>query len=131
MDGELIISDKNWLDIRRSAASLPMPFSQDIFLKECEVAGVLQVDDVQFKAKGIGVGTELSLLREPANEHDDEFSIRVQTSEKETVGWIPKECNEILARLMDAGKLLVATVSRKEAVDYWLDMAVKVYLKEI
>lgn len=130
MKGELVISERNWLDIKRAAASLPSPFSQEIFLKECSVAEVLQVDDIQFKTKGVGVGTELALRRGTESESGG-FAIRVQTPEGERIGSVPEDCSEILARLMDAGKLLVAKVSRKEVVDHWLDMSIKVYLKEV
>ena len=43
----------------------------------------------------------------------DELAIRVETAAGERIGWVPKKHNDVLARLMDAGKLLVAKVTYK------------------
>ena len=130
MAGELVsITDRNWLDVRTSAQTLPMPFQHEILLKECHVAGTMHVDDVLFKTKAVDVGSPLVLKREPKNEHD-ELAIRVETSDGERIGWVPRKYNDILARLMDAGKLLVAKVSHKELEDHWLNLRIGIYLKD-
>ena len=130
MAGDLVISDRNWLDVRGTVGSVPMPFECEVFLKECHVAGTMHVDDVLFKTKSVDVGSPLVLKREPANDYD-ELAIRVETAAGERVGWVPKKHNDVLARLMDAGKLLVAKVAHKELEDHWLNMRIKIFLKDV
>ena len=129
MAGELVICDSNWLDVRNTVSSVPRPFGQEVFLKECHVAGTLHVDDVLYKTKSIGVGASLVLRREPMNGYD-KMAIRVETPAGERIGWVPKRHNDVLARLMDAGKLLVAKVVRKELEDHWLNMRIEIFLKD-
>ena len=130
MAGELTtISEKNWLDVRASAQVLPMPFQHEVLLKECHVAGTMHVDDILYKTSAIGVGSSLVLKREPQNEYD-ELAIRVETSAGERIGWVPRKYNDILARLMDAGKLLIAKVSCKVLEDHWLNLRIEIYLKD-
>jgi len=130
MAGELIISDANWLDVRQSVGSTPMPFEREIFLKECHIAGTVHVDDILCKTASVGVGSVLVLKREPENGYD-ELAIRVETTGGERIGWIPKKHNDVLARLMDAGKLLVAKVTHKELEDHWLNMRIEIFLKDV
>ena len=130
MAGELVISDRNWLDVRQSVGSVPMPFECEIFLKECHVAGTFHVDDVLYKTKSVGIGSALVLKREPANDYDD-LAIRVETAAGERIGWVPKKHNDVLARLMDAGKLLVAKVTHKELEDHWLNIRIEIFMKDV
>lgn len=130
MAGELVISDRNWLDVRGTVGSVPMPFEREVFLKECHVAGTMHVDDVLFKTKSVDIGSPLVLKREPLNDYD-ELAIRVETAAGERIGWVPKKHNDVLARLMDAGKLLVAKVAHKELEDHWLNMRIEIFLKDI
>lgn len=81
------------------------------------------------KTQTVGVGSPLVLKREPKNEHDGQ-AIRVETPTGDRIGWVPRKYNDILARLMDAGKLLVAKVSQKELEDHWLDLRIGIYLKD-
>ncbi len=46
------------------------------------------------------------------------------------VGYIPREENEVIARLMDAGKQFFATIASKEIKGQWLKLEIKVMLKE-
>ena len=77
----------------------------------------------------MGVGSPLVLKREPNNENDGQ-AIRVETPTGDRIGWVPRKYNDILARLMDAGKLLVAKVSQKELEDHWLNLRIGIYLKD-
>jgi hypothetical protein len=127
MAGELVISDRNWLDVRNSASSVPMPFSHEVFLKECHVAGTMHVDDVLYKTKSVDVGAQLVLKREPANGYD-ELAIRVETAAGERIGWVPKKHNDVLARLMDAGKMLAAKIKEIEKKGSFTKIAIGIYL---
>lgn len=49
------------------------------------------------------------LRRDTENEYDDR-AILVLTQNKQKLGYIPRKDNVIFSRLMDAGKLLTATI---------------------
>lgn len=92
----------------------PLPFTRDLFLIETHVAGLAyyQMESVQAQ---LVAGLPLLLQREPGNEHDD-LAIEVLTQERTKLGYVPKNRNPVLARLMDAGKYLIAEVC---TVDTW------------
>ncbi len=125
-----MIFDTNLLDVRHSVGAVPMPCEREIFLKECHVAGTVHVDDVLCKTESVGIGSALALKREPANDYD-ELAIRVETAAGERIGWVPKKHNDVLARLMDAGKLLVAKVTHKELEDHWLNIRIEIFMKDV
>ena len=130
MTNEIAVIEKNWLSIAGQAADLPVPFEQEIFLEECHVAGTMHVDDILIKAKGVTIGTALVLKRDPQNEHDA-LAILVETAAGEKLGYVPSKHNRILARLMDAGKQLIAKVVHKELEDHWLNMRIAIDMKEV
>jgi hypothetical protein len=71
---------------------------------------------------------KLALKREADNEYD-EFAIALYF-DKEKIGYIPKAKNEVIARLMDAGKQFYAVLEAKEWEGNWLRLDIKVYLKD-
>ena len=129
MANELAVVKDNWLELVNDT-TLPKPFQQEIFLQECHVAGTMHVEDILVKTAGIDTGSVLTLRRDPKNVHD-ELAISVVTADGEHVGWVPKKYNQPYARLMDAGKLLVAKVAHKEVEDDWLNMRIEIYMKDI
>ena len=130
MANDIAIVKDNWLDIADKLKNMPMPFQRDIFLLECHVARTMHVDDILIKAKDVDVGTTLVLKREPENENDS-LAILVETVGGERLGYVPRCHNPILARLMDAGKLLTARVALKELEDHWLNIRIEIYMKDI
>ena len=130
MANDIAIVKDNWLDLADRLKDMPMPFQRDIFLLECHVARTMYIDDMLIKAKDIDVGTALALKREPENENDG-LAIQVETVDGEKLGYVPRRHNPILARLMDAGKLLMANVVRKELEDHWLNVRVEIYMKDV
>lgn len=72
--------------------------------------------------------TKLEVKREAKNEFD-EFAIALHF-EKKKVGYIPKDSNEVIARLLDAGKAFFATITDKEWEGNWLKIEISVYLKD-
>ncbi len=89
--------------------TLPLPFAREIFLLETHVAGIqyYQVNDV---IDELAPATALKLRREPCNPHDD-LAIEILTQTEVKLGYVPRHRNPVLARLMDAGKKLVAEVA--------------------
>ncbi len=85
---------------------LPSIFARDIELITLDIAGTRfhrAIEQVEI----LEVGQVLEMRREPGNRHD-EWAIAVRTVDQVMLGYIPRKQNEVLARLMDAGKLLVA-----------------------
>jgi len=130
MAGELTVIQENWLELSDHTRELPKPFEHEVLLMECHVAGTMYVDDILAKAEQIKVGTPLVLRRDPKNECDHN-AIGIYTTGNVHIGWIPMKKNQIIARLMDAGKMMIAKVVKKELEDHWLNMRVEVFLKDI
>lgn len=89
--------------------AIALPFAQDIFLLETHIAG-LRYYDIKNLPTPMQVADTLLLRREPDNAHD-QLAIAVLTTTAQKLGFIPKHRNPVLARLMDAGKSLVAEVA--------------------
>jgi len=112
--------------LSKGAFSLDV-FSRQVLVLECLAAGTSfrKLDEVQDDLKET---VHLQMKREGKNEFD-EFAIALWYQHTK-VGYIPKEKNEVLARLMDAGKQFYATISAKEMEGNWLKLQIKVMLKD-
>jgi hypothetical protein len=89
--------------------ALALPFARDIFLLETHVAG-LHYYDIHKLTMPLQTTDTLLLRREPTNSHD-ELAIEIFTLNNGKLGYVPRHRNPVLARLMDAGKTLVAEVA--------------------
>ncbi len=100
---------------------------KDILVLETIVAGTSfkKLKDIEPKLSTI---VKLALVREADNKYD-EFAVALDF-ENNKIGYIPKECNEVIARLLDAGKAFFATITAKEWEGNWLRIEIKVYLKD-
>ena len=112
-----------------TAADLPQPFARDIVLLECHVAGTAYRDLNEIEPT-LRAGDELTLRREPDNEHDD-LAIQILTANGTHLGYVPRAKNETLARLMDAGKFLFAKLTEKSREKRWLKIDVQIYMHEL
>ena len=112
-----------------SGLSVPMPFSNRIvLLEDAHIAGTTHVKDIARIAEQIQEGQELVLERDTGNTQDA-WAIRVLFNGKK-VGFVPADRNEVLARLMDGGKKLSATVTGKELLGSWHKIHMEVYLDD-
>ena len=130
MSNELAEVESNWLALAGQAGSLPAPFEQTIFLTNCHVAGTEDVDDILTKAKDVSEGSELVLCRRETDAAD-ERAVAVRTEDGMHLGYLPRRHSAVMARLMDAGKVLSARVVGKELECHWLDITVAVEMKEM
>ena len=131
MSGELAAIDYNWIEIKNLTNQVQTPFEVEIFLDTMEVARTLETRDMLIKCERLNVGDTLVLKREPGNRFDP-LAIRVETAAGVNIGYVPREKNGILARLLDAGKLIVAKVRDKQLVDeFFVSIWMEVILKEI
>ncbi len=125
---------------------IPMPFERDIFLFGTEIAGTQYAKNIEKLYDFLNEGDLVALVREPDNPHD-EYAIRIETADSTLIGYYPSEAfqtikdkelgyiprinNKIIARLMDAGKIIYGVIRHKEIVGDQRKIVVKVYLKEI
>jgi len=132
MNQAIVKIDPKYLEIVRSSldkTGLPKPFVQEVELLNCNIAGTTFIDlkDIEPNLKNNQL---LVLKREPKNEYDDK-AILILTEDGQKLGYVPQERNEILSRLMDAGKLLFGRLDEKNWVGRWLRLDIQVYLRDL
>jgi len=108
---------------------LPMPFTKEIFLIETHVAGTGYRDLEQIEP-GLSEGDLFGFKREPENEHDP-LAILIHDKDGQKLGYVPKDKNEVLARLMDAGKLIFGKLESKRWQGNWLELTIRVFMREL
>ena len=109
---------------------VPLPHIHEIFLIDCRIAGTTHVEGIDDKTANIDKGTLLMFQREKDNQYDA-LAIQILNDKKERIDYVPKAKNEVLARLMDAGKLIFGRVEEKEKVDDWIKISIKVFMKDV
>ena len=116
-------------DATGTPLSVPMPFQNKIvLLEDARIAGTTHVRDIDDIVAGLQVGMDLRLEREPGNLADS-WAIRVYAGSNR-IGYVPADCNELLARLMDGGKALSATLIGKEKLGAWNKLHMEVALDD-
>lgn len=108
---------------------MPMPFIQEIFLLESQVAGTSHLD-LENLEPNLLINELLVMKREPNNQVD-KHAIIILTQKGEKLGYIPKEKNEVIANLMDAGKIIFGKVIDKKWRGQWLKLTIQIYMREI
>ena len=127
---DLVPVDKGGLTaiISQGLPSLQVqPFAQEIYLTHFDVAGLMYVANVEDILDVLEVGQRLVLCREPKNKYD-EYAILVQDEKRQKIGYMPRRMNHIPARLMDAGKLLIAKVISVRNTDGFYRVSIGIYL---
>ena len=114
--------------IYREGGNLSLPCDEILSL-ECVVAGTTFIKNLKEVEAKLKKGQPLDLKREPDNQYDD-FAIAIYNGQGEKLGYIPRDRNEMLARLMDAGKWFYAKVQNKVWEGNWLKIDLEIYLKE-
>ena len=102
-------------------------FKKVILVLECMVAGT-SFRNLNIVEPELMTTVKLEVRREAGNEFDA-FAVALQYSDTK-VGYIPKVKNEVIARLMDAGKSFYATIAAKEWEGNFLRLDVKIYMKD-
>lgn len=73
-------------------------------------------------------GSVLKMIRHPKNEYD-EHAIGIYINNIR-IGWVPQEFNEVISRLMDAGKAFFCRIENARRINKWLKIDVKIYMVE-
>jgi hypothetical protein len=109
--------------------SIPKPFARQIRLTDVYIAGTTHIRGIEEIEPRLEIGAKLEFFREPDNPHDP-LAIVVKDGDGNKLGYIPQNKNDILSRLMDAGKLLFGSILSKERVGNWLKITIRVFLDE-
>ena len=101
------------------------PLIKEIHLFDSYVAGTTHLQDASVLEE-IQIGDKLSLLRE--ENKFDQNAIILMTENKKKLGYVPEKDNVIFARLMDAGKLLVAKIKKIDMKGSFTQISIGIYL---
>ncbi len=102
-------------------------FKKEILVLECMVAGTSFRKFNTIEADLVAAA-KLDMKREVKNEFD-KFAVALYYKSVK-IGYLPKDKNQVIARLMDAGKAFHATVEAKGWEGTWLRLDVKIYVKD-
>ena len=109
---------------------LPLPYVKEIFLMECHIAGTSYRENIKEIEKELQEKDLLVFKRETDNQHD-KLAIVIFDTKGQKLGYVPRDRNEVIARLMDAGKLIFGKLERKEWQNDWLKADIRVYMRDM
>ncbi|MCL2156505.1 MAG: HIRAN domain-containing protein [Methanobrevibacter sp.] len=120
----------NSTDIVRAInnSGLIEPLFDPIFLLQSTVAGTSYIENIEKLEPKLEVGDRLDFFREPKNFHDEKAILIKHNGYK--IGYVPRVDNEILANLMDAGKLIYGEIKFKTFRGEWLQIDFDIYLDD-
>ena len=109
----------------RDIGTIIRPLTKEIHLFDSFVAGTAHLSDPSV-LEAVRAGDKLSLVREE-NKFDSN-AILIRTEDGRKLGYIPEKDNLVFARLMDAGKLLIARISKTEKRGSFYQIGIGIYL---
>ena len=125
----------NGLDVRKEGVvslvenhelgDIIKPLVKDIHLFDSYVAGTTHLSDKSV-LDDIKVGMVLTLQRE--DNKFDSNAILILDEQKRKLGYVPEKDNIVFARLMDAGKLLKAKITKIDKKGSFTQISVGIYL---
>lgn len=126
-NNELTLHKDNLVSIieNRGLDSVIKPLSREIHLFDSYIAGTTYLSDKSV-LESIKVGDKFSLQREE-NKFDSN-AILILNGEKEKLGYVPEKDNIVFARLMDAGKLLIAKINKISKKGSFTQISIGIYL---
>ena len=127
MKNELTLTNENTVALMQemNLGSIIKPLSKEILLFDSYIAGTSHVrDDSVYD--GLKEDDKLVLRRE--DNKFDSNAILVLNEKGDKLGYIPEKDNIVFARLMDAGKLLIAKVKDMEILDGFRQIRIGIYL---
>lgn len=127
MSNELTIKEQGLVSVVKDndLSDVLKPLIKEIHLFDSYVAGTTHLKDSSV-LEVIREGDRLSLQRE--NNKFDSNAIIIMTEDGRKLGYVPEKDNVIFARLMDAGKLLKAKITKIENRGSFKQISVGIYL---
>ena len=96
---------------------------------ECHIAGTTYINIEEIEPD-LNVDDLLVFKRESENKFD-KLAILIFDKKERKIGYVPRHKNEILARLMDAGKLIFGKVIAKSWQGNWLKVNIKTFMRDL
>ncbi len=124
----IVVVTKELMQRTIGSNAIALPFARDIFLLETHIAGIVHHQAGCITTQ-LSSGMALCLRRELSNQHDA-LAIEVLTVDGVKLGYVPRNRNPVLARLMDAGKLLLVEIAQ---IGEWygqLDIRLKITFRD-
>ena len=127
MENELSIKKDGLVSLveEHDLGTIIRPLTKEIHLFDSFVAGTTHLMDASV-LDTIKVGDKLSLMRE--NNKFDSNAVMILTAERKKLGYVPEKDNIVFARLMDAGKLLVAKITKIEKRGSFNQISIGIYM---
>ncbi len=127
MANELMINSENIVAVigTHDLGDILKPLVKEIHLFDTYIAGTTHLDDMSVLKKAKR-GDELILKRED-NEYDSN-AILVLNTDKKKLGYVPMKDNTVFARLLDAGKLLKAKITKIDKQDSFTEISVRIFM---
>lgn len=116
------------LNVLAGQHGITLPFDRDIFIIEIHIAGTSYREDIDKIEPLLKPGQMYRMVREPENKFD-KFAIEIYFEDYK-LGYVPAAQNQIVARLMDAGKMFFCKLIRKHWKGNWLNLETEVYMKD-
>ena len=130
MGNELSKKEKDLVSLVQGneLGNLIKPMIREIHLFDSFVAGTTHLEDKSV-LENVKVGDMLSMQRE--DNKFDSNAILILNADKKKLGYVPEKDNVVFARLMDAGKLLKAKVSKIEQKGSFTQISVGIFLVDL
>lgn len=129
MGNELTISKTGLAaaQTKTDIGNLIKPLVRDIHLFDTYVAGTTHLKDKSV-LENIRIGDKLKLCRE--DNRFDSNAILVLDADSRKLGYIPEKDNIIFARLLDAGKMLSASITDIDRRGSFTMISIGIYLTD-
>ena len=127
MGNELTINKDNFVALQSNTdlGELIKPLIKEIHLFDTFIAGTTHLED-KTVIDEVKIDDKLDLKRE--DNKFDEKAILVLNKKGQKLGYIPEKDNIIFSRLLDAGKMLSATISDIEHKGNFTKISIGIYL---
>ena len=128
MSNEVINSNNDLVSIIETGGitDLIKPLVREIYLFDTYIAGTTFIEDKEL-FKLLKENDRLILKREESNKFDNK-AILIFNQKQEKLGYIPRKDNAIFSRLLDAGKLLSASVKEINLKGDFYTIKINIYL---
>jgi len=97
---------------------------------QCHVAGTPYNEKIEDIEPDLNEQDILIFARETDNKID-KLAILILDKKGQKLGYVPRAKNEVIARLMDAGKLIFGKIENKKWQGNWLKIDVKVFKRDM
>ncbi len=128
MSNDLTITEHELVTIIETSGitNLIKPLIKEIYLFDTYIAGTSFIEDSAI-FKTLKVNDHLILRRETDNKFDEK-AILILNEQNQKLGYIPRKDNEIFSRLLDAGKLLTASIKEINLKGDYYTIKINIYL---